>query len=102
MQVAGYSYNVLTFVILYLFSFFEGHSGRLTLLCYPLKIKYLLLLLLLCFLNVISGMVHSFLYARLETGPYYVIGYGGRAGIHTGFRTITLVLYIRFLSNLTT
>jgi hypothetical protein len=29
-------------------------------------------------------------------GPYYVIGYGGRAGVHTGFRTITLVLYIRF------
>ena len=26
-------------------------------------------------------------------GPYYVIGYGGwRAGIHTGFRTINLVL----------
>ena len=28
-------------------------------------------------------------------GPYYVIGYGGRGqGVHTGFRTITLVLYI--------
>ena len=35
-------------------------------------------------------------------GPYYVIGYGGQAGIHTGFRTITLVLYIRSLPNLAT
>jgi hypothetical protein len=35
-------------------------------------------------------------------GPYYVIGYGGRAGIHTGFRSITLVLYIRSLPNLAT
>ena len=34
-------------------------------------------------------------------GPYYVIGYGGRAGVHTGFRT-TLVLYIRSLPNLAT
>ena len=33
-------------------------------------------------------------------GPYYVIGYGGRAS--TGFRTITLVLYIRSLPNLAT
>ena len=42
-----------------------------------------------------------FLYARLETGRYYVIGYGGRwAGVHTGFRTITLVLYIGSLPNL--
>ena len=33
--------------------------------------------------------------------PYYVIGYGGgRAGVHTGFCTITLVLYIRSLPNL--
>ena len=33
--------------------------------------------------------------------PYYMIGYGGRrAGIHTGFRTITLVLYIWSLPNL--
>ena len=32
-------------------------------------------------------VITSFLYARLETGPYYVIGYGGRVGIHTGFRT---------------
>ena len=36
-------------------------------------------------------------------GPYYVIGYGGqRAGVHTGFRTITLVLYIGSLPNLAT
>ena len=35
-------------------------------------------------------------------GPYYVIGYGGRTGVHTGFRTITLVLYIGSLPNLTT
>ena len=34
--------------------------------------------------------------------PHYVIGYGGWAGIHTGFRTITLVLYIRFLPTLAT
>ena len=26
-----------------------------------------------------SIMYLSFLYGRLETGPYYVIGYGGRA-----------------------
>jgi hypothetical protein len=35
-------------------------------------------------------------------GPYYVIGYGGRAGVHTGFRTITLVLYIGSLPILAT
>jgi len=35
-------------------------------------------------------------------GPYYVIGYGRRAGVHTGFRTITLVLYIGSLPNLAT
>ena len=37
-------------------------------------------------------------------GPYYVIGYGGRwaVGVHTGFRTITLVLYIGSLPNLAT
>jgi hypothetical protein len=35
-------------------------------------------------------------------GPYYVIGYGGRAGVHTGFRTINLVLYIGSLPNLAT
>jgi hypothetical protein len=34
--------------------------------------------------------------------PYYVIGYGGRAGVHTGFRTITLVLYIGSLPSLAT
>ena len=34
-------------------------------------------------------------------GPYYVIGYGRRReGVHTGFRTITLVLYIGSLPNL--
>jgi hypothetical protein len=37
-----------------------------------------------------------------QDGPYYVIGYGGRVGVHTGFRTITLVLYIGSLPNLTT
>ena len=35
-------------------------------------------------------------------GPYYVIGYGGQAGVHTGFSTITLVLYIGSLPNLAT
>jgi hypothetical protein len=35
-------------------------------------------------------------------GPYYVIEYGGRAGIHTGFRAITLVLYIGSLPSLAT
>jgi hypothetical protein len=30
-------------------------------------------------------------------GPYYVIGYGGWADVHRGFRTITLVLYIGYL-----
>ena len=34
--------------------------------------------------------------------PYYVIGYGGRAGVHTDFRTITLVMYIGSLPNLAT
>ena len=35
--------------------------------------------------------------------PYYVIGCGGRrAGVHSGFRTITLVLYIGSLPNLAT
>jgi hypothetical protein len=33
---------------------------------------------------------------------YYVIGYDGRVGVHTGFRTITLVLCIGSLPNLTT
>ena len=48
-----------------------------------------------------SVQIHPFLYARLEMGPYYVIGYGRRmAGVHTGFRTITLVLYIGSLPNL--
>jgi len=44
---------LLTFVLLYLFSFFKGHSqGRYTLcqLCYHLNINYLLLLLLLLLL----------------------------------------------------
>ena len=34
--------------------------------------------------------------------PSYVIGYGGRASVHTGFRTITLIQYIRSLPNLAT
>ena len=47
-------------------------------------------------------LLNWFLYAGLKTGPYYVIGYGGRTGVNTGFRTITLVLYIGSLSNLAT
>ena len=43
------------------------------------------------------------LYARLETVRIMCLGMvGGRAGVHTGFRTITLVLYIRSLRNLAT
>jgi len=44
----------------------------------------------------------SFLFIRLSwDGPYCVIGYGGRrAGVHTGFRTITLVLYIGIITKL--
>jgi hypothetical protein len=35
--------------------------------------------------------------------PRFLIGYGGRrAGFHTGFRTLTLVLYIGSLPNLAT
>jgi uncharacterized membrane protein len=45
---------------------------------------------------------HAMTKCNLFNGPYYVIGYGGRAGVHTGFRTITLVLYIVSLPNLTT
>jgi hypothetical protein len=42
-------------------------------------------------------------YARPSRyGPYYVIGYGMRAAVHTGFRTITLVLYIGSLPSLAT
>ena len=33
-------------------------------------------------------------------GPYYVIGYGRQVGVHTGFCTITLVLYIETSPNL--
>ena len=33
---------------------------------------------------------------------YYVIAGSGRAGVHTGFRTITLGLYIGSLPNLVT
>ena len=43
--------------------------------------------------------IQLFLYARLETGR---IMWLGMAGVHTGFRTITLVLYIRSLPNLAT
>jgi hypothetical protein len=39
------------------------------------------------------------LYARLETGRIMWLGV---AGVHTGFRTITLVLYIGSLPNLAT
>jgi len=48
--------------------------------------------------------VVPFLYARLETGRIIWLGMadGGRAGIQTGFRTITLVLYIGSLPNLAT
>ena len=52
------------------------------------------------FLLLITNLL--FLYARLETVRYYVIGYGGWAGVHTGFHTITLVLYIGSLTNLAT
>ena len=41
----------------------------------------------------------SFLYARLETGH---IMWLGMAGVHTGFHTIALVLYIGSLPNLAT
>ena len=41
----------------------------------------------------------SFLYVRLETGR---IMWLGMAGVQTGFRTITLVLYIGSLPNLAT
>jgi hypothetical protein len=45
----------------------------------------------------------SFLFIRSSRdGPHYVIGNGGRAGVHTGFRTITLVLYNESLPNLAT
>jgi hypothetical protein len=49
------------------------------------------------FQNLYIG--NQFLYARLETGR---IMWLGMASVHTGFRTITLVLYIRSLPNLTT
>ena len=45
----------------------------------------------------------SFIFMRpTREGPYYVIGYVRRVGVHTGFCTITLVLYIRSLPNLAT
>ena len=45
----------------------------------------------------------SFLYARLETGRIMWLGMAGRrVCVHTGFRTITLVLYIGSLPNLAT
>jgi hypothetical protein len=49
------------------------------------------------FQNLYIG--NQFLYARLETCR---IMWLGMASVHTGFRTITLVLYIRSLPNLTT
>ena len=50
-----------------------------------------------------ASMNHFLIIRPSWDGPYYVIGYGnGRAGVHTGFRTITLVLYIGYLPNLAT
>jgi len=49
--------------------------------------------------------MYSFFYARLKTGRIMwlgMVGSGRRAGVHTGFRTITLVLYIGSLPNLAT
>ena len=44
-----------------------------------------------------------FLYARLETGRIIWLGMaGGRTGVLTGFRALTLVLYIGSLPNLAT
>jgi hypothetical protein len=42
----------------------------------------------------------SFLYARRDEAV--LCDWIWRAGVHTGFRTITLVLYIGSLTNLTT
>ena len=39
----------------------------------------------------------TFFIRTSRDGLYDVIGYGRRVGVHTGFRTITLVLYIRSL-----
>jgi hypothetical protein len=47
--------------------------------------------------------MHSFLYTYLETVRIMWWGMaGGRADVHIGFRTITLVLYIGSLPNLVT
>jgi hypothetical protein len=49
----------------------------------------------------IYDIIHSyFLYVCLETAV--LCDWVWRAGVHTGFRTITLVLYIRSLPNLAT
>jgi hypothetical protein len=53
-------------------------------------------------LKIIKSVLFIFI-RRSRDGPYYVIGYGGRrAGVHTCFRTITLILYIGSLPNLAT
>ena len=53
--------------------------------------------------DFMSFLLQTFFIRPSRDGPYYVIGYGGgRAGVHTGFRTITLVLYIGSLPNLAT
>ena len=53
-----------------------------------------------CLCELVLRRCHStFLYARLETGRFMWLG---MAGIHTGFCTITLVLYIGSWPNLAT
>jgi ubiquitin C-terminal hydrolase len=57
----------------------------------------------LFFSNQLWYLVTCFFIRPSRDRPYYVIGYGGQlAGIHTGFHTITLVLYIGSLTNLAT
>jgi uncharacterized membrane protein len=61
-------------------------------------------LILKSYLPVVYGTpLSAFLYDRLETGRIMWLGMaGGLAIVHTGFRTITLVLYIGSLPSLTT
>jgi hypothetical protein len=60
----------------------DGHTGYIRLRCHNF---------------------YGYLFIRpSRDGPYYVIGYGGWAGVHTGFHTITLVLYIGSVPNLVT
>jgi hypothetical protein len=61
-------------------------------------IKYRLSLIMVYFTFTVPEL-WPFLYARLKTGR---IMWLGMAGVHTGFRTITVVLYIRSLPNLAT